>query len=396
MTDRLNTTVELISNSLALTGSMVSYGSDATGWKSPPESRVDQLLELNETSNTDISPGWMGVADRAFLHAPSPQAALDLGELVVTVALDSISPSIQAAVNDAPSWCPTRYVIYIKAGVYNEIVRVPKDKINLMFVGDGSNATIITGNLHVQTPGITTWLSATVAVTGAGFIARGISFENTAGPEQHQAVALRVESDKSAFQDCAILGHQDSLYTHSLRQFFKDCTVAGTVDFIFGNSAAMFQTCNIVVRVGQMNGSSTRLLTAQGRIDPGQKTSLVFQNCSVYGTPEYNALQRAQPTQHRVYLGRPWKQYSRTVFIYTYMSEIVQPQGWSPWKGQFALDTLMDAEYGSYGPGAANVSQRIAWSTQLSFQQAQRFSAQRLVQADSWLPAAAITYLPLV
>lgn len=109
---------------------------------------------------------------------------------------------------------------------------------------------------------ITFWL-AWAAVTGAGFIARGISFENTAGPEQHQAVALRVESDKSAFQDCAILGHQDSLFTHSLRQFFKDCTVAGTVDFIFGNSAAMFQTCNIVVRVGQMNGSSTRLLTAQ-------------------------------------------------------------------------------------------------------------------------------------
>jgi hypothetical protein len=62
-------------------------------------------------------------------------------------------------------------------------------------------------------------------------------------------VALRVEGDQCAFQGCAILGHQDSLYTHSLRQFYKDCTIAGTVDFIFGNSAAVFQTCKIVVRV---------------------------------------------------------------------------------------------------------------------------------------------------
>lgn len=55
-----------------------------------------------------------------------------------------------------------RYVIYIETGVYNETVRIPKEKTNLMFLGDGSNATIITGNLHVQSPGITTWLSATV------------------------------------------------------------------------------------------------------------------------------------------------------------------------------------------------------------------------------------------
>jgi pectinesterase len=102
-------------------------------------------------------------------------------------------------------------------------------------------------------------------VSGAGFVARGITFENTAGPEQHQAVALRVEGDQCAFQGCAILGHQDSLYTHSLRQFYKDCTIAGTVDFIFGNSAAVFQTCKIVVRVRDIivGGSSTSTLTAQ-------------------------------------------------------------------------------------------------------------------------------------
>lgn len=55
-----------------------------------------------------------------------------------------------------------RFVIYIKAGVYSEIVRVPKEKTNLMFVGDGINMTIITGNMNAQQTGLTTWLTPTV------------------------------------------------------------------------------------------------------------------------------------------------------------------------------------------------------------------------------------------
>lgn len=100
------------------------------------------------------------------------------------------------------------------------------------------------------------------AINGAGFLARGITFENTAGPEGHQAVALRVDSDQSAFQSCSIVGYQDSLYTHAFRQFYKDCTVEGTIDYIFGNSASLFQNCNIVVRVGRAE-AITSTLTAQ-------------------------------------------------------------------------------------------------------------------------------------
>lgn len=55
-----------------------------------------------------------------------------------------------------------RYVIYIQAGIYNEIVRVPKEKTNLMFLGDGIGLTVITGNMDTSVMGMTTWLSATV------------------------------------------------------------------------------------------------------------------------------------------------------------------------------------------------------------------------------------------
>lgn len=102
------------------------------------------------------------------------------------------------------------------------------------------------------------------AVSASGFIARGITFENTAGPAARQAVALRINGDQAALQSCSIVGYQDSLYTHSLRQFYKDTYITGTVDFVFGNSAAVFQNCQLVVRAGAP-GATTSTLTAQVR-----------------------------------------------------------------------------------------------------------------------------------
>jgi pectinesterase len=53
-------------------------------------------------------------------------------------------------------------VIYIKAGVYNEVVRIPKHKTNLMFLGDGSDKTIISGSMSDSQVGMITWATATV------------------------------------------------------------------------------------------------------------------------------------------------------------------------------------------------------------------------------------------
>lgn len=128
-------------------------------------------------------------------------------------------------------------------------------------------------------------------------MASGITFENTAGPDVHQAVAFRSDGDLSIIENCGFLGNQDTLYVHSLRQFYKSCHIEGNVDFIFGNAAAFFQDCVILVRPRQLNPEKgeNNAITAQGRTDPAQSTGLVFENCMINGTERYIQLYQSNP-----------------------------------------------------------------------------------------------------
>ncbi|MQI72076.1 pectin esterase, partial [Escherichia coli] len=89
--------------------------------------------------------------------------------------------TVAEAVASAPDKSKKRYVIYVRQGTYEENVEIGKKKKNVMLVGDGMDATIITGSLNVI-DGATTFRSATVAAVGDGFIAQDIWFQNTAGP----------------------------------------------------------------------------------------------------------------------------------------------------------------------------------------------------------------------
>lgn len=226
------------------------------------------------------------------------------------------------------------------------------------------------------------------AVVGEGFLARDITFQNTAGPSKHQAVALRVGADLSAFYQCDFLAYQDTLYVHSNRQFFINCLVAGTVDFIFGNSAAVFQDCDIHAR--KPNSGQKNMLTAQGRTDPNQNTGIVIQKSRIGATSDLLAVKGSFKT----YLGRPWKEYSSTVIMQSSISDVIDPVGWHEWQGSFALNTLFYGEYQNTGAGAGT-SKRVTWKGYkviTSATEAQRFTPGSFVAGSSWLRATGFPF----
>lgn len=381
--EQINGVMRLTSTALGMLDAMDTYGHNMKSWR-PPQT------ERSRNSST------------TFQDHRQSQSLLDVlpkvGELLVpniTVSKveeelesENYYSTIQDAVESAPDYSAQRFIIYIKAGVYKEIVRIPPRKTNLMLVGDGMDRTIVTGSMSAQIPGIGTYGSATVGVNADGFVARDMAFENSAGPEMYQAVALRVDSDLSAFERCAILGHQDTLYAHTLRQFYRNCRIEGTVDFIFGNAAAVFHNCSVLVRPRPVpsNIAESNPITAHGRLDPGQTTGFVFENCSIGGTEEYMADFYRDPKMHRGFLGRPWKQYSRTIFMRSYMGSVIEPEGWLPWDGTFALDSLYYGEFQNYGPGAGNVSTRVPWSNQIPPLAVGMYSIQNFIEGDMWLP----------
>ncbi|CAH1422916.1 unnamed protein product [Lactuca virosa] len=222
--------------------------------------------------------------------------------------------------------------------------------------------TIITGSRSVK-GGSTTFDSATVAVVGNGFLAKDITFQNTAGAANHQAVALRVGSDLSAFYQCDMLAYQDTLYVHKNRQFYINCLIAGTVDFIFGNAAVVFQDCDIHARrPGSGFGATSDLQPVIGSF----------------------------PT----YLGRPWKQYSRTVVMQSSITNVIQPAGWYEWDGNFALDTLTYREYQNTGAGAGT-SGRVKWKGYkviTSSSEAQGYTAGTFIGGGNWLRATGFPF----
>ncbi|CAN8269645.1 unnamed protein product [Cochlearia groenlandica] len=332
------------------------------------------------------------IGQNRLQSSPGGNGGMKVAKTVI-VNPNGVNSNAFKSINDAIAAAPTKteqskgyFVIYVVAGVYEEYVTVPSNKQYVMIIGEGIDKTIITGNKNVV-DGSTTFTSATLAVIGEGFMATNITVRNTAGPNKHQAVAVRNSADMSAFYKCSFEGYQDTLYVHSLRQFYRECDIYGTVDFIFGNAATVIQNCNIIPRLplqGQFNA-----ITAQGRSDPNQLTGISIQNCRI--RPSFELVSSNYSV--KTYLGRPWKEYSRTVYLQNHMDGFIDGKGWIEWSGDFALKTLYYAEFKNSGPGSEIVN-RVNWTGYhvINETEAVWFTVSNFIVGDSWLPNMEVPY----
>ncbi|KAH6822166.1 Plant invertase/pectin methylesterase inhibitor superfamily [Perilla frutescens var. hirtella] len=380
MSDRLKDLSDLVSNCLAI---YAAASGDDNFSGIPIQNRRRMLSD--EKAHKQF-PAWLSRRDRKLLDIPVSAITADI---IVSSDGNGTYKTITEAIKKAPEYSNRRFIIYVRAGKYEEdILKVGRKKTNLMFIGDGKGKTVIAGGKSVQ-DNMTTFHTATFAATGSGFIARDITFENYAGAGKHQAVALRVGADHAVIFRCNVIGYQDTLYAHSQRQFYRECDIYGTVDFIFGNAAVVFQNCSIHARKPMPFQKNT--ITAQNRKDPNQNTGISIHACRIVAEADLEASKAAYPT----YLGRPWKLYSRTVYMQSYIGDHVHPRGWLEWNATFALDTLYYGEYMNYGPGGA-IGQRVTWPGYrviTAVEEASKFTVGQFIFGSAWLPSTGVAFL---
>lgn len=117
-----------------------------------------RLLENSNDLDAQGFPVWLSAGDRKLLAAGgAPRAKPN-----AVVAKDGSGnfKSIQAAIDAVPKDKKGRYVIYVKAGIYEETVLIPKDKTNIFMYGDGPKRTRVLGHKS-NADGITTQDTAT-------------------------------------------------------------------------------------------------------------------------------------------------------------------------------------------------------------------------------------------
>jgi len=296
-------------------------------------------------------------------------------------------PTIQMAMDHHPfagvgnDGKPGRVYIEIAPGIYRERVIVTQNHTNITLVGEGASPedVVITNSLNAKQAG-GTFFTETVEINGDGFEAENLTFENAAG-NTGQAVAAAVWADRAVFKRCRFLGHQDTLFADYGRQYYVDSYIEGGVDFIFGNAAAVFDRTEI-----HANGPG--YLTAQSRTSPDQSTGFVIIDSKVTsGIPP-------DTPRKTISLGRPWRPFSRVVYIHTELPANVVPEGFNLWGRSNETPQAFYGEYKSTGPGA-NAAARAPWTHQLTAREAAQFAPKvYLAGRDHWDAEAEAAKLP--
>ena len=250
--------------------------------------------------------------------------------------------------------------------MYYEKVKIHEWNTNISLIGESKEHTIITYDDYFSKMNQgrnSTFYTYTLLVEANDFYMNNLTIRNTSG-NVGQAVALSVFSDRVFIQNCIISGNQDTLYASGTgRQYYKDCYIEGTTDFIFGSATALFENCTI-------HSKKNSYITAASTPE-GVEYGYVFKNCKL----------SANENITKVYLGRPWRKYAKTVFINCEMGDHILPKGWHNWCKPEAENTSFYAEYNNNGVGFKPEG-RVSWSHQLKRSKAKKYTIETIMGGE--------------
>jgi pectinesterase len=317
---------------------------------------------------------------------PYPMTVEDQFNAIVANDVSATHTNLQAAINSAPDNGTNVFRILIRPGTYEGQFIVPKEKRHIQLVGENPTNTVLTYGLNVFETNATTiprFDGIGVIVLGDDFSAENITFQNTSG-DHGQALALRSDGDRAVFNNCRMLGWQDTLRVDDGRDYFTNCYIAGRVDFIYGSATAVFDHCEIHSKNG---GHVTAANTPKD-----QPFGFVFMNCRLTGDPQpwvgTNGIPANTNQPPMADLGRPWRPYASVTYLNCELGGHIKPEGWNNWRNPTNELTARFAEYNSTGPGA-NPDKRFKWSKQLTDEEAKNYTIEKILGgADNWNPTA--------
>lgn len=260
--------------------------------------------------------------------------------------------TIGDAIDAAPTGQSRPYIIFIKAGHYREHLYIPADKPWLFLVGEGREKVRVSDDRVSGGPnGSPVDVAATLVCHATDCCLTGMTFENSWGTRHKdgpQALALYTKCDRTIVNDCAMLSYQDTYRTANTlnaRNYVKDCFIEGAVDFIYGQGNVFFDSCtlNIVSKDGGF--------IVAPKHEEGTTWGYVLKNTTITAP--------GIPAETSVWLGRPWRNAPKAVFIDTRAEVTIPAEGWFDHMGTLPV---VFAEYNTVDAAGkqADLSRRIS------------------------------------
>jgi pectin methylesterase-like acyl-CoA thioesterase len=295
----------------------------------------------------------------------------------LTVAADGSGDfcTVQGAVDWIPSGNTIPRRIFIKNGVYQEIIYVT-NKPHLTFAGEDHRKTVIeyANNDVFNAKGLRkNQYRQTLGVDADDFAIRNLTVRNTTPKGGSQAEALRVDGKGCMVDDVDFYSFQDTVQLTG-QVFVNNSYIEGDVDFIWGYGTCFFTNCEIKCL-------NSKAYVTQIRNDQNH-FGAVFVDCRLTKAPGVSSavLSRIEPARFP---------YSQVAWINCRMDDHIAPAAWLLTPATNSPATLRFWEYRTTdltGTNLVDVRRRLPVSLQLTAEQAAQMRDAHYVFGD-WAPS---------
>ncbi len=336
-----------------------------------------------------------------YVNYPEHQGSFPTIGAAIDRLMEDYSPLAEQY--PAPTEDITPVILHIAPGIYREKLVLERPHVTLL--GEDAASTVLVFGDHAydtMEDGSRrgTFRTASFRIHTHDICVKNLTFQNDAGfgYTVGQALALYVDGDRNSFYHCRFLSSQDTLFTAPLpqkeaqpggfigpgqykprtlgRQYYENCYIQGDVDFIFGGAIAYYYNCTLFSKKAEQMAPESLEANVYGYITAAstfenEPYGYVFQDCKL----------ESDCPKASVFLGRPWREYAKTVFLNCEMGEHIRLEGWNDWgktHGHFFY-----AEYQSTGPGASPDT-RADFSHQLSEEEAKEYTVEKVL--NGWIP----------